>query len=342
MNVLKQIQRGISLLFAILLSAPVFAAPVPHTFSNGLPANADQVNENIQELVDRIDAIPEGLQGPQGPIGPQGLPGVNGQNGLNGLDGEQGPPGQQGEQGIQGIQGPIGPRGEQGPQGPPGPDFDRVNFNPYNHNYASKTFSVRGNDVGAYRTSPAIFDQEIRTYDRSVSGVLLITIDRREQGTTTEYQKQTYNIASDTILTRKEYYNPADITQLGIVVEFVPGMIANKNSMVIGHPWNSAGLTLQTDMIGAIDINNIGAVYDGAFIDTRTLMAQESVVANNTTYDDCLRIETKRSSNNGGGGVLHRIQWFCIGEGLVKEIRFRVLSYTSNAMRIMELVSTTP
>ena len=89
MKALKQTAWGISLLIAMVLGTPAYAAPaVQNIFSNGQPANADQVNDNFQELADRIDAIPAGAQGEPGP---QGLPGVNGNNGLNGPEGPPGP-----------------------------------------------------------------------------------------------------------------------------------------------------------------------------------------------------------------------------------------------------------
>jgi hypothetical protein len=48
----------------ILLPASVYALgpPVTHIFSNGTPANADDVNANFQELADRISEVPGGDQ----------------------------------------------------------------------------------------------------------------------------------------------------------------------------------------------------------------------------------------------------------------------------------------
>ena len=59
------------------VSGGVWAAgdPVPHQFSNGTPADANQVNQNFQELADRISEISASTQGPAGPQGEQGPPG---------------------------------------------------------------------------------------------------------------------------------------------------------------------------------------------------------------------------------------------------------------------------
>lgn len=97
------VQRGLAVVaFACLplLSGPAAADPVqvPHLFSNGERADADQVNENFSTLVEesneqdrRITTLEDGdLTGPGGEQGPQGEPG---------------PPG------PQGVQGPRGPAG---------------------------------------------------------------------------------------------------------------------------------------------------------------------------------------------------------------------------------------
>jgi hypothetical protein len=343
MRVVINKSRVISLLITLLSITPIFAAPVPHVFSNGQPADANQVNENFQELADRIDAIPEG---PPGPQGPQGLPGVNGNNGQNGLDGEQGPPGPQGEQGIQGEQGPPGLQGEVGPQGPAGPDFDRISFDSYRHNYSIKAFSVRCDDNNSYPITtldPPIrdyYELETRYYDRSLPGTLTITIDRsRDAGVLTERQIDTYlyGIGADTVLTHKQFLYTEDPTLVLAEFEFSPGLTEQKSTMVVGHPWNSTGTSVYTDPLGAQ--NPPGTVIDGAYIETRTLLGQESVMVNSVTYDDCLKIENRRSSNRGAEGTLHRVQWYCNGEGLVKEIRFRGVN---SSMRILELVLAIP
>ena len=331
MRELKQIGWGTSLLLAILVSSPAFAAPaVQHIFSNGQPANADQVNDNFQELADRIDAIPAGAQGEPGPAGPQGLPGVNGNNGLNG---PEGPPGPQGEQGIQGIQGPVGPQGAQGPegpQGPAGPGFAQINFDPYRHNFTTKTFVVMG-DLGD--GSWGSLYNDIRTYDRSTPGELITTWERYQviDDFPIFYRKDYYttDLGQDKIWTKREEYGATDLQDiLGTLFlmrtyDYNPGYRVIPATMTMGLPWVSA--TRSTAIDHEIPQPNI----EGHGVDSRTLVAQEnSITVNNTTYNDCIQVLILR----GAGNIRQTFDWYCNGFGLVQR----------KSGTIMELESTTP
>jgi len=316
MKALKQTAWGISLLIAMVLGTPAYAAPaVQNIFSNGQPANADQVNDNFQELADRIDAIPAGAQGEPGP---QGLPGVNGNNGLNG---PEGPPGPQGDQGLQGIQGPVGLQGDIGPQGPPGADFTQISFDPYRHNYDSKTFKVTGsNDLG----QSGFFWQEVRTYDRTTTPGTLI--DTREltdnNGVIQQYRKFYYMTAQgqDKIWTRREIYDAADPSILTSSNDYDPGLTVIKNDMIVGHLWSShSESSWSTPTPG----------FNGR-LETRVLLGQESITANNVVYNNCLKILRLRVISTGSH---ENLLWYCEGEGLVKEV-------TNGSIK--ELVSTTP
>ena len=69
---------------------------VPNVFTNGTPANADEVNENFNALADAIDNAPTGATGPAGPAGatgPAGPAGPAGATGPAGPAGATGPPG---------------------------------------------------------------------------------------------------------------------------------------------------------------------------------------------------------------------------------------------------------
>lgn len=117
---------------AMVIALAIFVVPavaltatgaLPFTFSNGTPADADEVNANFEALETQIANIPAGPEGPQGPAGPQGPSGAVGPVGPAGPVGPigaTGPTGPQGLQGIQGLQGPRGFTGPEGPQGPPG------------------------------------------------------------------------------------------------------------------------------------------------------------------------------------------------------------------------------
>ena len=99
-------------------SAPV--VPLPNTFVNGKPANADEVNANFEALADAINGTPAGPTGPAGPEGPKGETGPKGDTGSAGVTGPMGPMGFTGPAGALGPMGPVGPMGATGPQGEKG------------------------------------------------------------------------------------------------------------------------------------------------------------------------------------------------------------------------------
>jgi len=317
----------------MLLSTPAFAAPsVQHIFINGKAADANQVNQNFQELADRIEEIPVGPQGPQGdqgpqgeqglvgpvgPMGPQGLPGVNGQNGLNGLHGEQGPPGLQGEPGPTGPQGIQGPPGEQGPPGPAGVPVV-INFDPYRHNFSSKTFSIDGGIA-----------QEVRTYDRSTPGMVIETRTRLNvnQAPIT-YTKRYYTTdqGQDTILIKLEDFDPNNPSNLTRVYEYDPGITTIKNEMIIGQLWSSHSVTYTTSYTWDNVVNppSISSYRSGG-AGVRMLEGRESITINGFVYDNCLKLLSMGPSAN--------LYWYCEGVGLAKIV---------TSQMVYELESTTP
>ena len=112
----------IRLLTAALLVASfgvVADTEVPHTFTDGTPAKASEVNANFDALETAIDAIPEG---PAGPAGAKGDTGDTGPQGEKGDTGDQGIQGEQGPQGLAGNNGVQGDKGDTGDQGPAGAD----------------------------------------------------------------------------------------------------------------------------------------------------------------------------------------------------------------------------
>jgi hypothetical protein len=118
----------VRLLTAVLLFASfhvVADTEVPHTFEDGNPAKASEVNANFDALEAAIDAIPEGPAGPTGPAGADGEDGATGPTGAKGdtgETGERGPIGLTGATGAKGDQGDTGEQGIQGEQGPAGAD----------------------------------------------------------------------------------------------------------------------------------------------------------------------------------------------------------------------------
>jgi len=154
----------IRLLTAVLLFASVGVVAdteVPHTFEDGTPASAAEVNANFDALESAIDSNDEDFElfradtqlllppsncstdqiikwngsawvcsDPSGAAGPQGEKGDTGDTGPQGPPGPQGERGTTGPIGATGPQGPIGATGakgnkgdtgDTGPQGPQGP-----------------------------------------------------------------------------------------------------------------------------------------------------------------------------------------------------------------------------
>ncbi|MGD8568191.1 MAG: hypothetical protein PVJ39_08900 [Gammaproteobacteria bacterium] len=345
MKWLKQVSCGLSFALAALISAPAFAAPsVQHIFSNGQPADANQVNENFQELADRIEEIPEGPQGPQGepgPPGPQGIPGQNGANGLNGLDGERGPTGPQGEPGPPGPSGPEGPQGEIGPQGEPGPGFVSISYDNYRHSFSSKTFSLSRAFVS---DGQSLAQTEIRTYDRSVPGEIIETRETYDTANDIRIKYGKHYYASgqgqDVLHIRFEFFNNSDPSIWGGTTTYEPSVLIAKNQMIVGQSWNTTGIYVSE----LADTTTSETV----FIDSRTLLGLENITVNGTAYQDCLKIElnyTYSTKESTTGGKAHRVQWRCPGMGLVKQIAINQLISSNNTVHsywvVKELESTT-
>jgi hypothetical protein len=294
------ISSGLVLFSAAILGSQALAAPaVQHIFSNGLPADANQVNQNFQELADRIDEIPLGPQGPQGDTG------------------------------------------EKGDRGDAGAGVVEIVLDSYRHNFSSKTFSIsiqNQNDVL----------EDIRSYDRSIPNQVIETrvrglasprkfyysSDAGQDITRTQFE--IYDIANPELLSSRDVYNPP--------------VVLRKNSMVVGHPWNTVYTTVTTD-----ELNVSAVVNESLTIETRTLVGQESITVKNNLYDDCIKLEIVQTTTSlttlNTGSRSHKIQWHCAGVALVKQISITHTIANNGAtssgngvpmLVIEELASTTP
>lgn len=244
-----QIIGSVGLALAALISAPSFAAPpVQHIFSNGQPADANQVNDNFQELADRIAEIPVG---------------------------------------------------------PAGPGITQINFDPYRHNSTSKKFTVIEKDAITGLFEPLF--EEVRTYDRSVPGEVTEVRTRYDgnQIIQQETRKYTFNANGDKLWTHRERID--EFSPDGRVSDYSPPVKFIAGTMAIGMPWASAVITHNSDS------SQNPPSYDGILHDKRTLLARESITANNVVYADCLKLLIER---NG----VQVIDWYCNGYGLVKRI----------------------
>ena len=286
------------LLLSVSSGAWAVGEPVPHIFSNGTPADANQVNENFQELADRIVAIPVG---PQGPIG---------------LPGEQGPPGPQGE------------------QGPPGTALVTYNYFDFSHNLSAKTFERLAKDGTLILT-------ETRTYNRSTPSVLLVSSHIIEDPTVGEYDiERTYHLDEDGIYLSNylAYVTNTGVRELALRRDFDPPVLLRKTSMVNGVSWGS--FASETN-----ELIDTGEITKNFHSEINILLAVENVTVRDVTYNNCLRIHTRRDIDRIDFTAMTytdslpstSVSWYCEGFGLVKTVRL-----SGPALGTTELISTVP
>ena len=275
---LKQTAWTLSLILGALVSVNLQAAPAPsvtYIFNNGQPADADQVNQNFQELANRIEEIP------------------------------------------------IGPQGETGPQGEPGPGFEQFSFDPYRHNFSSKTFTYSGDDPITEESIIAPYLSEVRTYDRTVPDQVIVTIQRFTLDTEdlVHHQKRylTDGQGLGEGMIRRETYDVIDPQIMTSSYNYSTPFIRAANSMTVGIPWLSTGIYDFFD-------NRYTYPSEGQaiFHELRELLGQENITVNGVDYTNCLKIIRHQST---------AVFWYCEGYGLVKRV-------SSN--QILELLSTTP
>lgn len=304
---------------ATVLASSAQAAPgdaVPNTFSNGTPADADQVNANFSEVVNQISTLaesgvvgpagPQGIAGPAGPQGPQGLTGVPGPQGLTGSTGQQGPIGNtgpqgpigpQGDQGIQGIQGEQGPEGQQGPAGTDAPAPTAYSYRDFSHTYDSKTFTVIDTDN--------IYNTEIRTFTRT-PGQVSFSRDRSLSSSRVQYHTITLDTSGPEVLfTKFEGHSPVNIDVIGNTLTIVPGISMRTETMETGKSFGSASIVTSTDL----EKTNA--------LQTSTLLATDmNITINSVNYTGCIQISRQRRATRLGGRH-DAVSTFCPDVGLV-------------------------
>ncbi|WP_455222937.1 hypothetical protein [Kaarinaea lacus] len=202
---------------------------------------------------------------------------------------------------------PVGPQGPQGEQGPAGEGIIQVNFDSYRHNFASKTFTIINKSSVSGLFEP--YEEELRTYDRSTPGQLVVTHQgiNIQSGQTVrgEVRFFTTGTGQDKVWTQRDVYFDWDV--IDYTVEHSPGITVIPSTLKMGIPWNSAVIARTTDM------NGTDPTKEEIIIDSRTLIAQESITVADVTYDDCLKVLVER-----GGAT--SVDWYCAGYGLVKRI----------------------
>ncbi len=147
----------------------------------------------------------------------------------------------------------------------------------------------------------------MRTYDHSTPGQLIETRQRidLQSGLTIsgEVRYYTTGIGQDKVWTRREVYFDWDVVDY--VVEHTPGITIVPATMTIGSPWNSAVIARTTDVSGPTN-----PLDESITVDTRALIAQESIMVNNVNYSDCIKVLVNQGA----------VSWYCAGYGLVKHI----------------------
>ena len=319
-----------ALLYSTLASA--VGEPVPHQFSNGSVADADQVNANFQELADRISDIPAGPEGPQGSVGPQGAQGPVGPVGPQGAQGAQGPSGPVGPQGATGAQGPQGVQGPIGPEGPAGADavIPTYSYADFSHSFSSKTYAV---------LSTAGHDSEVHSFDRTSAAPDVIVKEHRFAGSElVRHRRLRFRYSStDVALVSIETYADADpvnapgiFDQLTGTETFEPPLVLRRSDMKEGGTWTSAAKVVDTAWDGAVQSDNSHS------LESVTVEGLDDVDVPYGNPTGCLKLSRMRSSVVSGN--FHRVEWRCPNLGLVK--RVHILGEQNS--HIMELVSVMP
>ena len=333
-----------------VFSASAFAAPgdaVPNSFSNGTPADADQVNANFTEVVNQISTLaesgvvgPEGPQGPQGPAGPQGDQGIQGLTGPQGDQGIQGIAGPQGDQGIQGVAGPqgdqgiqgvAGPQGDQGIQGLTGNDGVGIasvtddgagTLTITLDNAATSTHSIPSTATYSYRdyahaydtktftaqdTSGA-FTQEVRTFDRTVTGQ--VSYLRHRTGGTADKMDTIVldNSGAELKLIEFGRHGTLDANTVTETRTMSPGVLLRTETMEPGKTFGSDSL-LSRDSVASSGV-----------LQTSTLIAvNQAVTVPSGSYTGCIKVAQHRAARHLGS-TYDRINTFCPGVGLVRQL----------------------
>ena len=298
------------------------AAPLIN-FSNGAVADADDVNANFNELATRIDTVSL-TPGTDGATGPQGPAGVQGPAGAQGAVGPAGNQGNQGNPGIQGIQGLKGDPGAQGPAGNDGAGILTYSWAGYGSSAWAKKVFIRKSGPNTYNQEERIF---ARTSTSATTGTTVMTRIRsntNDANILVKHQKLSYSYDTQgaVLLTDVDNYT-ADGTTLVSQMSVSPGINLRNNAMKLGMTWATAAQTDTTYVDGSPD-------YQSFAVDSRSLVAVESITVQSVTYDNCYKILTNRSAATMGNHY-QRISWFCPNNvGLVKYIQHRENGGTSN------------
>lgn len=220
--------------------------------------------------------------------------------------------------------GEIGPAG---PQGAPGVDgTDGAGVSTYSwQGYGSSAWSAK---AFIRKDSGNNFDKEVRTFIRTPSsattGTTVMTRVRSDSTNTRpdRYQKLTfsYDTQDALLFTGIDNYSSDGLTLVSEMT-ISPGVNLRNNTMNLGMTWASAAQTDTTFVNG-------DPATQSFTVDSRSLLAVESITVQSVTYNNCYKILTNRSGATMGNHF-QRISWFCPNNvGLVKYIQTKDIGST--------------
>lgn len=312
-------------------SATAFAAPgdaVPNSFSNGTPADADQVNANFTEVVNQISTLNDSITNGTDGIGISSI--IDNNNGtftINLTDGTSTihtkPKGDKGDIGLTGLKGDKGDTGLTGPAGNDAPAATTYSFRAYGHTFNEKVFDVID--------SRSKFISEIQTFTRS-PGIVSYTRNRIKSNGVDTWKYETITLATslepDEIKFTERKGHPVnagtpDPLTTSWTETLSPGHISRTGAMEQGKIFGS-------DVSVSYD-DYLNPVSSSVSIQTGALIAvNQTVTVPAGTFTDCIKTSITRSGIKAGGSLM-RINTYCAGAGLVKQIQTKRFHNDNNS-----------
>ena len=206
-------------------------------------------------------------------------------------------------------------------------DDESYNYRDYSSNASVKTFKATGSAVDGSVPGGLIYDTEVRTYDRSIPGIVSYSRDRKvggAGGVGVNYSVITMDKSGEELLLIKlERYSNNGLT-LKETRTMTPGVVFRTENMEVGKTFGS---------YSSLDSSKAGL---SSVIQSVTLLGVEDVTVPAGSFTDCIKLIRHRNSERLGGEY-DRINWFCPNNvGLVKSVSIQTTS------TVLELESITP